>query len=124
MGNTVALRAEGYVEVFIVGDQTAETFRDSYLQAQPFIRDLQEAGKPVLGLVDLSQKGHYSPGSNKAAMKYLEEMPYDRIAIVGPHDVLEEVTELIILAMGKKDITQIFDTREAALKWLFQDNAS
>lgn len=118
MANRVFINPEGYVEVTIIGDQTGQSFRQSSAEAEPLIHQLRQASKPVLGLVDLTQKGKYTPESNKAAMQLLEDMDYDRIAMFGAEYVLKEVTELIILAMGRKDTTKLFGKREDAVAWL------
>lgn len=118
MANRVFINSEGFVEVTVDGDQTGQTFRQSSNDAQPFIHQLRKQKKPVLGLIDLSHKGKYTPESNKAAMQLLEDMDYDRIAMYGAEYVLKEVTELIILAMGRKDTTKLFGKREDAVAWL------
>ncbi len=118
MANRVFINPEGYVEVTVIGDQTSETFGAASVEAQPLIGKLRKEGKAVLGLIDLTQKGKYTPASNKAAMQLLEDMDYDKIAMFGAEYVLKEVTELIILAMGRKDTTKLFGKREDAIAWL------
>ncbi len=118
MQNSVKLNSEGIVEAFVIGDQDYESFRKLADSAQPLLADLRKSGKPVLGLVDLTKKGHYTVASNRAAMEMLEKMDYDRVAMFGAEDVLKEVTEMIILAMGKRENTKLFTSRDEAVAWL------
>jgi hypothetical protein len=118
MQNRASVNGQGYIEMIIAGDQSGATFQNLYEQVLPLVERLQVEGKPVLGLADLTQKGAYTPGSNKAVMRMLEEVPYAKLAIFGAEAVLKEVTELIILAMAKQDNTKLFANREEAMNWL------
>ena len=118
MQNSVKLNSEGIVEAFVIGDQDYESFRKLANDADPLLIEQRKKGNPVLGLVDLTKKGHYTAASNRAAMEMLEKMDYDRVAMFGTEAVLKEVTEMIILAMGKHDKTKLFHTRDEAMAWL------
>lgn len=118
MQNSVKLNSEGIVEAFVVGDQDYESFRKLANEAEPLMIEQRKKGQAVLGLVDLTKKGHYTAASNRAAMEMLEKMDYDRVAMFGAEAVLKEVTEMIILALGKREKTQLFHTREEAVVWL------
>lgn len=102
----------------VAGDQSGETFTHLYEQAVPLVEELRASGRPVLGLADLTHKGHYSPGSNKAALQLMEQVDYDRLAVYGAGVMLKEVTELLIMALGRDDRTKVFPDRDAALAWL------
>ena len=86
------------------------------------VEQLQQQGKPRLGLVDLTTDASYSPDSNKAAMKTLESFNYEKIAMFGAGEILTDVTKAIILAIGRSHNTKIFKTREEAVKWLLEKN--
>jgi hypothetical protein len=118
--NTVQLNKDGYIEVIVIGSQTGDSFRRIYSDALPFIDQLAKDNKPLLGLIDLTKETGFSVDSNKAALKLLEDLPYERIAMV--HPPFPEVTSGIIVAMGKSDNTKVFKTKEEALKWLLDDN--
>ena len=118
MQNSVSLHPDGYIEITLHGYQTAESFLKVYQEAAPLILQIQSDNKPLLGLCDLTNQTGFSLGSDKLAMEYLEKIPYDKIAMFHvPH---LEVTQGIILAMGKSHNTKIFDTRGAALEWLLE----
>ncbi|HEX7259835.1 MAG TPA: STAS/SEC14 domain-containing protein [Candidatus Saccharimonadia bacterium] len=116
MQNKVFLNPEGFLEIVFVGHQTGETFQDVYEKVLPLLAGMKAEGTPLRGLFDLTLQTGYSLNSDKAAMKFLEETDYDRVAMYHvPH---AEVTKAIILAMGKSDNTKLFESREEALAWL------
>lgn len=114
--NTIRLMPEGYVEADLVGEQTPETFRKVYEDAQPFIAKLKAEGRPLLGLIEMSRQTGYSISSDKAALQMLETLEYDKLALCNaPH---ADVTKGIILALDRNDKTRFFDIREEAVAWL------
>ena len=115
-----SISAEGYIEISLSGDLTSVTIEELERQILPLVDQLQRQGKPILSLVDLSGAGNYSPGSNKASMNLMENIPYEKVAMYGANFALKEAVKLITIAMGKGDNTKIFDTREQALEWLNQ----
>jgi hypothetical protein len=116
MNNSVTLNPKGYIEICLVNDQTAESFNDIYHQSLPLISRIKSEGRPLLGFIDGSRQTGFSLSSDKAALKFLEEVEYDRIAMYNiPH---AEVTKGIILAIGKADNTKLFNDKNEALKWL------
>ena len=118
MDSKVFYNPEGYVEIAIVGDQTYISFVDLKADTDLILEKLQKEGKKRLVLIDISQQGKFSTGSNRAGMEVLESTPYDGVAIFGANDkTLEEVTQAIILAMGK-DNAKLFPDRQTAVAWL------
>lgn len=116
--NSVSLQPEGYVLVKLVGKQDYMTMDEVARQCKDLAEQLKLQNKPLIGLVDFSQDQGFSTGTNKAVMRALEEIPYDRIAMFGTNAVLSEVTKAVIAALGKSDRTKVFGTREEALAWL------
>lgn len=116
MNNTVALNPEGYIEIALIGEQTSATFEDTYNAVVPLIDQLQQDGKPLLALIDGSRQTGFSIGSDKAALKFLEQIDYQKIAMYAISHA--EVTKGIILAMGKSHNTKLFPDRTRALEWL------
>ena len=119
-----SISAEGYIDVSLSGDLTAVTIEELERQIVPLVDQLKRQGKPIRSLVDLSGAGKYSPGSNKASMNLMENIPYEKVAMYGANFALKEAVKLITMAMGKSDNTKIFDTREQALDWLNQSSQS
>jgi hypothetical protein len=114
--NKVLMNPDNCVEVVFIGHQTGETFNDTYKMVLPLINKLKSEGKPLLGLFDLTEHTGYSLSSDTAALKFLENTDYDKIAMYHvPH---AEVTKGIIMAIGKSDNTKLFDSRSEAVKWL------
>jgi hypothetical protein len=68
--------------------------------------------------VDFTQDLGFDAGTNKAVLKALEEIEYDRIALFGENVVLAEVTRAVVAALGKDDRTKVFKSRDEALAWL------
>ncbi|MEI8338603.1 MAG: STAS/SEC14 domain-containing protein [bacterium] len=122
MANRVFLNPDGYIEVVLDGKQSYMTIDNMKYTIQDLINQLEQQGKPRLGLVDLTTDETYSPDSNKAAMQTLESLNYEKIAMFGAGEVLTEVTKAIILAIGRSHNTKIFKSREEAVKWLLEGN--
>lgn len=116
--NSVAMHTEGYALVTLVGKQDYMTMDKLAKQCIKLGDQLKVEGKPLLGLVDFSRDPNFTPGTNKAVMQALEEIPYDRIAMFGENKLLGEVTRAVISALGKSDRTKVFRTREEAVAWL------
>jgi len=124
MANKINLNPEGYVEVIMDGDQTFMTIDNMKYDAIDMLSKLQQEGKPRLGLVDLTKQTNYTADTNKAAMKNLEALNYEKVALFGASTLLTEVTKAIILAMGRSHNTQIFKDRESAVSWLLDNPAT
>lgn len=122
MSNRIFYNPDGYVEVIIEGDQTYMSFENMLPEAMGIVDSLQKQGKKRLGLIDISQQKSFSPDTNRAAMKILESLNYEKLAVFGAGRILEEVTKAIILAMGKNENTKIFKDKQSALDWLLSDN--
>ena len=118
MADRIFLNEEGLIEVQVEGDQTYMTFENLKPDATELLNKLQQAGKPRLGLVDISKQGKFSADSNRAAMEVLESLNYDRLAIFGGNAITTEVSKAIVLAMGKSGNTKVYQKREEAVNWL------
>lgn len=116
MQNKVFINADGIIELDVTGDQTEFSFRKLYEDSKPFIRELRKAGQPVHAMIDMTREGNYTINSNKAALDILEDADYDRLAIYG--SPYEEVAHLVVAALGKSDVTKVFEDRQAAIDWL------
>lgn len=118
MADRIFLNEEGLIEVQVEGDQTYMTFENLKPDAIELLNKLQQAGKPRLGLVDISKQGKFSADSNRAAMEVLESLNYDKLAIYGGNAITTEVSKAIVLAMGKSGNTKVYQKREEAVNWL------
>jgi hypothetical protein len=117
--NKVFINDYGYIEIQLIGDQSEITFRHSYIEVQPLVEKLHKRGKPLYGLIDMSQETGYSLASDKAALDILESLTYDKLAMCNvPH---AKVAQGIIQAIGKDENTKIFSDRNDALAWLHAD---
>ena len=117
-GNTAVMQPEGYVLVTLRGKQDFMTMDKLAKDCIEIAGEIKAEGKPLIGLVDFSQDPGFDTGTNKAVMKALEQIPYDRIAMYGKNALLSEVTKAVIAALGKSNRTKVFGTREEALAWL------
>lgn len=118
MANKIFYNPEGYAEIVIIGDQTSQSFVELKADAEPILEKLQNEGKQRLILIDISQQGEFTTGSNKAGLEVLESTSYAGVAIFGATSrALEEVAAAIIMAMGKAN-AKLFPDRQTALAWL------
>ena len=118
MADRIFLNEEGLIEVQVEGDQTYMTFENLKPDATELLNKLQQAGKPRLGLIDISKQGKFSADSNRAALEVLESLNYDKLAIYGGNAITTEVSKAIVLAMGKSGNTKVYQKREEAVNWL------
>jgi hypothetical protein len=118
VADRIFLNEEGLIEVQVEGDQTYMTFENLKPDATELLNKLQQAGKPRLGLIDISKQGKFSADSNRAAMEVLESLNYDKLAIFGGNAITTEVSKAIVLAMGKSGNTKVYQKREEAVNWL------
>lgn len=118
MANKIFLNPDGYVEVVMDGEQSYMTIDSMKYDAVDMLSQLQNEGKPRLGLIDLTKQSNYTADTNKAAMKNLESLNYEKVAMFGANTFLTDVVKAIILAMGRSHNTQIFKDRESAVAWL------
>jgi hypothetical protein len=118
MANKISLNPDGYVEVIMDGEQSYMTIDSMKYDAVDMLGQLQSENKPRLGLVDLTKQSNYTTDTNKAAMKTLESLNYEKVALFGANTFLTDVVKAIILAMGRTETTKIFKDRESAIAWL------
>ena len=118
MANKISLNPDGYVEVIMDGEQSYMTIDSMRYDAVDMLGQLQSENKPRLGLIDLTKQSNYTTDTNKAAMKTLESLTYEKVALFGANTFLTDVVKAIILAMGRTETTKIFKDRESALAWL------
>jgi hypothetical protein len=116
--NSIVLQPEGYALVTLTGKQTFMSMDALGKECKKLADKLKAQGKPLLGLVDFTQDLGFDAGTNKAVLKALEEIEYDRIALFGENVVLAEVTRAVVAALGKDDRTKVFKSRDEALAWL------
>jgi len=118
MANKISLNPDGYVEVIMDGEQSYMTIDSMRYDAVDMLSQLQSENKPRLGLIDLTKQSNYTTDTNKAAMKTLESLTYEKVALFGANTFLTDVVKAIILAMGRTETTKIFKDRESAIAWL------
>jgi hypothetical protein len=118
MANKISLNPDGYVEVIMDGEQSYMTIDSMRYDAVDMLGQLQSENKPRLGLIDLTKQSNYTTDTNKAAMKTLESLNYEKVALFGANTFLTDVVKAIILAMGRTETTKIFKDRESAIAWL------
>jgi hypothetical protein len=116
--NKVTLSPNGYIEVKVVGDQNYLSFDGLKKDVNNLAEQLHFDGRSVIGLVDLTEMTSFNTGSNRAALEILEDTPYKKVAMFGANAAINNVTNLLIKALGKGDRTKLFKDRAAALTWL------
>lgn len=116
--NSVTLDPQGIVAVKLVGKQDFLSMEDVGKECNRLAETLHARNKPVLGLVDFTDDPNFDAGTNKAVLKALEEIPYDKAALFGTNELIAAAARAVLLALGKGKQTKIFQTREEALAWL------
>lgn len=116
--STVTYNPAGYLEVNFVGYSTYQSIDELRRQCEQQVEDMRMRHERLLGLVDVNAQTGFDPGSSRAAFQALSDIPYEKVAIVADNKIFANMADMIIAAIGKKDSTRFFTTREEAVPWL------
>jgi hypothetical protein len=120
MVNKVQLNREGLLEIWVIGDQTAETVREMGEKVAFYITELRAAGRPVLVLDNLLQMGHTGSDVRQEVARLGRTLQFDRLAMAGGGSLaLRYGTNLMLRAIGRPNV-RYFASPESAREWLLE----
>lgn len=120
MYNKVFINPEGLLEIWVIGDQTAETVREMGEKCAYFAADLRRRGLPVLVLDNLLKMGATTSEARREVARVAKALDFDRAAMVGGGNLAFRYgTNLMLRAIGRRNL-RYFAHRESACKWLTQ----
>jgi UDP-N-acetylmuramyl pentapeptide synthase len=120
MVNKVYLDQDGLLQIWVIGDQSAESVREMGEKLAFYTRQLREQHKPVLILDNLIKMGETSSEARKEVARLTKTLDFDRAVMVGDGSlVMRYGTNLMLRAIGRSN-TRYFNAMESARKWLLQ----
>jgi UDP-N-acetylmuramyl pentapeptide synthase len=121
MSNKVSLNDAGFIEIQVVGDQTAESVAAMGRQIIVLATQLRADGRPVLIYDDLTRLGMTTSEARREVGRLARTLDYDRLVMVGSSGtVMRHGTNLMLRAIGRPD-ARYFASRDAAYIWLGLD---
>jgi hypothetical protein len=118
MINKVFVNSEGFIEIWVVGDQTAADTREMGEKVTYYIEQLRTVGKPVLILDNLIKMGRTDNDVRKEVGRFGKTLDFDRAAMVGDGSLFMRYgTNLMLRAVGRPN-ARYFGNLESARKWL------
>lgn len=116
--NKVTLNKDGFIEIIVVGDQTASSIVAMGEAIQTNSKLLIEQQKPVLLLDDIRQIGKVPPEGRKAVVALGKTLTYKKLAMLGKPGLIRFGANLLIRAMGQATKAKYFDQYDRAIAWL------
>jgi hypothetical protein len=118
MVNKVYLNSDNFLEIWVVGDQTAETVREMGEKLDYYVRQLRGQNRSVLILDNLIKMGVTTSEARREVARIAKTLDYDRAAMVGDGSaVMRYGTNLMLRAIGRSNV-RYFGNLETATKWL------
>jgi len=119
-----ALKNEVFCEDNIVNFSIRATIDpEEALRLSTVGRDLIESCAAAYILIDLHQSKGFSSSARKIWAEFLKNDKIKRAAIFGGNVFVKTIATFVVAATGKKNV-QFFDTKEGALAWIKEDQAS
>ncbi len=120
MVNKVYLDTDGLLQIWVVGDQTADTVREMGEKLGYFVEQLRAQGRPVLVLDNLKKMGATTSGARAEVARIAKALNFDRAAMVGDGSpAMRFGTNLMLRAIGRGNV-HYFSSLDAARIWLLE----
>ncbi len=120
MVNKVYIDPDGLLQIWVVGDQTAESVREMGEKLGFYTHKLREEHKAVLVLDNLMRMGKTTSEARQEVARIARTLDFDRGAMVGDGSALMRYgTNLMLRAIGRGNL-RYFNHLESAQKWLTQ----
>ncbi|MDB5179329.1 MAG: hypothetical protein JWN01_1272 [Patescibacteria group bacterium] len=118
MINKVYLDNDGLLQIWVIGDQTAESVREMGEKASIYSAQLRSQGRPVLVLDNLIKMGGTTSGARKEVARIARTLDFDRAVMVGDSSALMRYgTNLMLRAIGRGN-TRYMSNLAVARHWL------
>ena len=124
MYNKVFINNNGLLEIWVVGDQTADSVREMGEKLVYYAADLRDRDRPVLVLDNLLPMGATTSEARREVARVAKALDFDRGAMVGGGNLAFRYgTNLMLRAIGRRNL-RYFAHRESAQKWLLEAAAT
>jgi hypothetical protein len=120
--NSAVLDKEaGIIEICVAGPQTGESIDELARQAERAGDEASVKFGRVCTMADASEMEGVSLDIEKAAVRALKVISFDRLAVVVKKQPLRQALEAMVKLSGKGDIVHFYDDQTAARNWLKED---
>jgi hypothetical protein len=124
MYNKVYVDEEGLLQIWVIGDQTADSVREMGEKLAFYTAELRSEGQPVLLLDNLLRMGNTTSEARREVARIAGRLDMDRGAMVGgANRTMRLGTNLMLRAIGRRNL-RYFASLESAHKWLMAGVAS
>jgi len=118
MINKVYVDDEGILQIWVVGDQTAESVREMGEKLSLYAAQLRSQGRPVLVLDNLKAMGNTTSEARKEVARIARSLDFDRAVMVGDGSAVMRLgTNLMLRAIGRSN-ARYYSALEPAQAWL------
>ena len=114
MSNKVFINDLGFIEQVYDEVQDFSSVQGSMDEARQLLSD----NKSKLVLVDVSKIRTTNSGAREAAVVFLRESKFTKLAVFGGNIFIKNLANLVIRASGQNQKSQVFKTRDEAVSWL------
>ena len=120
MVNKVYIDNDGFLQVWVIGDQTEESVREMGEKLSAFAARLRQERKPVLVLDNLLKMGNTTSEARRQVGHIAKVLDFDRAAMVGENSlIMRYSTNLMLRAIGRSNLCY-FGNIDSARKWLLR----
>lgn len=113
---------EGVIVQEYHGDLHYDEVKRLLDKTRALVGELQQQGKPIFILVDARDIQTQDSGARKASTDFMQEIPFQKVAIFGMSAFIRQVSNFVLKAVHKEQIVHQFNTKEDALAWLHETN--
>ena len=118
MPNSAFINEDYIIEQVYRGRQTFETVTKVAAKVMVLADKLQSGRKKVRILVSIRRITGVSADALLAASDALITISKSKIAVYGGNKYLNDLTNLVIAAVGRENSVMVFDRRKEAASWL------
>ena len=118
MVNKVYLDPDGLLQIWVVGDQTAESVREMGEKVVLYVARQRDLHQPVLLLDNIIKMGRTTSEARREVARLAKTLDFDRAAMVGDGSrPMRYSANLMLYAIGRSNV-RYFGSLESARKWL------
>jgi hypothetical protein len=116
--NKVYIDSDGLLQIWVIGDQTAESVCEMGEKLALYARQLRDKHKPVLVIDNLIKMGNTTSEARREVARIARILDLDRGAMVGGGALPMRLgTNLMLKAIGRPNM-RYFSNMESAKRWV------
>jgi UDP-N-acetylmuramyl pentapeptide synthase len=120
MVNKVYVDSDGFLQVWVIGDQSEDSVREMGEKMAAYVTQLRSQRKRVLVLDNLIKMGKTTSEARREVGRIAKSLDFDRGAMVGDSSMfMRYSTNLMLRAIGKSNL-RYFGNIDSARRWLLK----